>query len=198
MFTSIATSAAGRSASSASGVKLVACVCVSRRATILGQQDCSPNRGEFSTARYRTIPFTRIMRSTRVNIYSRRNCLPRTREARGLLAIAGPLGVAALVICAPAHAESPGAAAGDRCARLGADFVAISGAQRCVRVGGHVRAEAPRSDVPRVAAPRQALPPNGYAAAVPDGLRPISDIFHIPAGLPPTARASIDARVEGF
>jgi hypothetical protein len=97
--------------------------------------------------------------------------------------MAGPLGVAVLVICAPAHAESQGAAAGDRCARLGADFVAISGAQRCVRVGGHVRAEAPHSDVPRVAAPRQALPaPNGYAASVSDGLRPISDIFHFPAG----------------
>ena len=119
----------------------------------------------------------------RMNIYSRRISLPRTREARGLLAIAGPLGVAALVICAPARAESPSAASGGQCARLGADFVAISGAQRCVRVGGHVRAEAPRSDVPRVAAPRQALPaPNGYAAAVSDGLRPISDIFHIPAG----------------
>ncbi len=97
--------------------------------------------------------------------------------------MAGPLGVAALVICAPAHAENPGAATGDRCARMGADFVAISGAQRCVRVGGHVRAEAPRTDVPRVAAPRQALPaPNGYAAAVSDGLRPISEIFHIRAG----------------
>jgi hypothetical protein len=117
-----------------------------------------------------------------MNIYSRRICLPRTREARGLLAMAGPLGVAALVICAPAHAESPSAAMGDRCARLGADFVAISGAQRCVRVGGHVRAEAPRADVPRVAAPRQILPPNGYAAASSDGLRPISDIFHIRAG----------------
>jgi hypothetical protein len=65
---------------------------------------------------------------------------------------------------------------------MGADFVAISGAQRCVRVGGHVRAEAPRADVPRVSAPRQILPPNGYAAALSDGLRPISDIFHIRAG----------------
>jgi hypothetical protein len=66
---------------------------------------------------------------------------------------------------------------------LGADFVAISGGQRCVRVGGHVRAEAPRTDVPGVATPRQALPaPNGYAAALSDGLRPISDIFHIRAG----------------
>jgi hypothetical protein len=91
------------------------------------------------------------------------------------------LGVAALVVCAPAHAESPTTATGDRCARLGADFVAISGAQRCVRVGGHVRAEAPRADIPRIAAPRQ-LAPNGYAAVVSDGLRPISDIFHIPAG----------------
>ena len=110
-------------------------------------------------------------------------CPPRSRGGLVILAVAGPLGVAALVICAPARAESPVAATDDRCARLGADFVAISGAQRCVRVGGHVRAEARRADVPSAAVPRQTLPaPNGYAAALSDGLRPISDIFHIRAG----------------
>jgi hypothetical protein len=117
-----------------------------------------------------------------MNTYSRRICLPRTREARGLLAMARPLGVAALVICAPAHAESPNGATGDRCARLGADFVAISGAQRCVRVGGHVRAEAPRADIPRIVAPRQLDARSGYAAAGSDGLRPIADIFYMPMG----------------
>ena len=187
MFASIAYERrSGRgSASSASGVKLVACVCVSRRATFLGSAGLfAASRRVFDGWLSRHPVYENHKVDARMNIYSRRNCLPRTREARGLLAIAGPLGVAALVICAPARAESPSAATGDRCARLGADFVAISGAQRCVRVGGHVRAEAPRTDVPRVAAPRQALPaPNGYAAAVPDGLRPISDIFHIPRGL---------------
>jgi hypothetical protein len=186
MFASIATSdeAAGGSASSASGVKVVASVCVSFRAKFLGFKGMfAASRNVFEGWLSRHPVHENHKVNARMNIYSRRNCLPRTREARGLLAIVGPLGVAALVICAPAHAESPGAATGDRCARLGADFVAISGAQRCVRVGGHVRAEAPRTDVPRVAAPRQALPgPNGYAAAVPDGLRPISEIFHIPAG----------------
>jgi hypothetical protein len=172
------------SASSASGAKVVASVRVNFRAKFHGFKGTfAVSRNVFEGWLSRHPVHENHKVDARMNIYSRRICLPRTREARGLLAIAGPLGVAALVICAPARAESPSAASSGQCARLGADFVAISGAQRCVRVGGHVRAEAPRTDVPRVAAPRQALPaPNGYAASVSDGLRPISDIFHIRAG----------------
>jgi len=115
-------------------------------------------------------------------VYSRRFRLPLERETRCLFARAWLLGVAALVACAPAHAESPSAAAGGRCARLGPDFVAISGAQGCVRVGGHVRAEAPRTEVPRLFAPRQLALPGGYATAGTDGVRPASENFHIRAG----------------
>jgi hypothetical protein len=120
-------------------------------------------------------------------VHSRRfrlplNNLPLYKETRRLLGRAWPLGVAALVACAPAHAESPGAAAGNRCARLGSDFVAISGAQGCVRLGGHVRAEAPRAEIPRVFAPRQLASPGSYAAAGTDGVRPAAETFHIRAG----------------
>jgi hypothetical protein len=116
-------------------------------------------------------------------VCSRRFRFSRTEEARSFLAKAWrPLGIAALIACAPAHAESPGAASGDRCARLGADFVAISGAQGCVRVGGHVRAEAPRTEIPRLFAPRQPTPSGGYAAAGTEGVHPASESFHIRAG----------------
>ncbi|MGA8172978.1 MAG: hypothetical protein WB816_19405 [Methylocystis sp.] len=81
-----------------------------------------------------------------------------------------------MIVCAPAHAEGPAA---NRCSKLGADFVAISGAQGCVRLGGHVRAEAPRGEIPRVVAPRQLASPGAYAAAGTDGLRPASETFRI-------------------
>jgi hypothetical protein len=120
---------------------VVASVCVNFRAKVLGF------KGMFAASRNVFVgwlsrhPFHENHKvAARMNIYSRRIRLPRKREARGLLAMAGPLGVAALVFCGPARAESPSAASGGQCARLGADFVAISGAQRCVRVGGIVRA----------------------------------------------------------
>ncbi len=101
---------------------------------------------------------------------------------RRLLAKVWPLGIVAAAICAPAHAEGPGGASGNHCSRLGPDFVQISGAQRCVRLGGHVRAEAPRTEIPRVPESPRFPSPMGYAAAAADGLRPASETFHVRAG----------------
>lgn len=55
---------------------------------------------------------------------------------------------------------------------MGRDFVSVSGANNCVRIGGHVRAET--SQV-RAA-------PLGYASETADGVRHVSEMFHVRAG----------------
>jgi len=62
---------------------------------------------------------------------------------------------------APAFADAPG----NRCARYGADFVAVSGSDGCVRLGGHVRVKLPQNGAPM-----------GYAPG--DGFRNAADSVH--------------------
>jgi hypothetical protein len=93
--------------------------------------------------------------------------------ARVSSAKASPLGVlAALAFCVPVCAQSPLGAAHSACANMGHDFVSVSGANNCVRIGAHVRAET--SQV-RAA-------PLGYASETPDGVRHVSEMFHVRAG----------------
>lgn len=65
----------------------------------------------------------------------------------------------ALLIAVPARAETA-----NRCARYGADYVAVAGSNGCVKIGGHVRADISRG-------------PTGGAmgyAALADGVQPAS------------------------
>lgn len=96
-----------------------------------------------------------------------------SRTARFSPVKASAVGVlAAVAVCAPVAAQSPLGGGHTACANMGHDFVSVSGANNCVRIGGHVRAET--SQV-RAA-------PLGYASDAPDGVRHVSEMFHVRAG----------------
>lgn len=79
--------------------------------------------------------------------------------------------VSALAPTSSARADGFGDRA-NRCARYGADFVAIAGSDACVRLGGHVRVGIAR-------APAGA--PMGYAPQQ-DGVRRASETSHVRGG----------------
>ena len=62
-----------------------------------------------------------------------------------LPAFVGRMSLCALGALAVMAAVSPASAENaNRCARYGADYVAVAGSNGCVRIGGHVRVDMPR------------------------------------------------------
>ncbi len=79
--------------------------------------------------------------------------------------------IAALFLCAPALADP--VAARNPCASHGPDYVEVAGGGRCVRIGGRVRAETAHAT--ESAAPSLIGAPGGFAGAIADGVKGVSE-----------------------
>jgi Porin subfamily len=106
--------------------------------------------------------------------FSIRSCAPLAGPGSRAAASLSLGAIAALAFCAPVLAESPAAATRNGCAKFGTNYVAVAGAEGCVRIGGHVRAEMSHPEAPSLMGA-----PAGLASAVADGVRSVSQTFHI-------------------